>query len=101
MAGMVGRAFGHVMTSPTRAPILLLSSLLLSPFRAKRPPSPPLFPRSPDSPPKSPLYSEDWIGLKYLMDDGRVDFLEFSGGHLHITTDNIRQHVLPYINGQL
>ena len=47
------------------------------------------------------MYLEDWIGLKSLMDDGRVDFLEFDGGHLHITRDHVRQHVLPYINGQL
>ena len=83
---------------------LFSSPLSCSPLSRQTPSASSLSPPSlpyPDSPVKSPLYSEDWVGLKSLMDDGRVEFLEFSGGHLHITRDNIRQHVLPYINGQL
>ena len=33
------------------------------------------------------LYLEDWIGLKSLDEDGKVDFLESEGDHLQFTDD--------------
>jgi palmitoyl-protein thioesterase len=44
---------------------------------------------------QSPLYSEDWIGLKSLMDGGKVDLVASLGAHLsHLDlTDDLVQRV--------
>ncbi|KAJ8774391.1 hypothetical protein K2173_012465 [Erythroxylum novogranatense] len=46
------------------------------------------------------LYLEDWIGLKTLNEGGRVHFLNLSGGHLGISTSDIKKHVVPYLMDQ-
>ena len=33
------------------------------------------------------LYTEDWIGLKKLDDEGKVDFLSVEGDHLRFTDE--------------
>ncbi|KAJ8774400.1 hypothetical protein K2173_012474 [Erythroxylum novogranatense] len=39
------------------------------------------------------LYLEDWIGLKTLNEGGRVHFLNLSGGHLGISTSDMKSNV--------
>ena len=34
-----------------------------------------------------PRSTQDWIGLKQLVDQGRVDWLELAGGHMSISLD--------------
>ena len=36
---------------------------------------------------ESPLYLEDWIGLKTLDEEGRLHLLEIPGDHLSVSTD--------------
>jgi len=36
---------------------------------------------------ESPLYTEDWIGLKQLNNDGRLHFLSVEGDHLHFSEE--------------
>lgn len=43
------------------------------------------------------LYSEDWIGLKTLDEAGLVKFVEVAGNHLGISTDDMKKHVVPYL----
>ena len=46
------------------------------------------------------LYSEDWIGLKALDGAGRVKYISVAGGHLKISTDDMKKHVVPYLTSQ-
>jgi palmitoyl-protein thioesterase len=34
----------------------------------------------------SPIYKEDWIGLKQLDEKGRLVFIEVDGGHIEYET---------------
>jgi len=44
----------------------------------------------------SDFYNNDLIGLKYLVDQNRVDFLEFEGDHLQFTEQDIINRIIPY-----
>ena len=48
---------------------------------------------------ESPIYLEDWIGLRALDEAGKLVFLDTDGNHL-IFTDEwfIENIVLPYLN---
>ena len=50
-------------------------------------------------PRESPIYLEDWIGLRALDEAGKLVFLDTDGNHL-IFTDEwfIENIVLPYLN---
>ncbi|KAH9607109.1 hypothetical protein KSS87_005038, partial [Heliosperma pusillum] len=48
-------------------------------------------------PQKTKLYSEDWIGLKTLDDAGRVKFVKVTGGHLGISDEDMKKHIVPYL----
>ncbi|KAJ0961893.1 hypothetical protein J5N97_029721 [Dioscorea zingiberensis] len=48
-------------------------------------------------PQKTPLYQEDWIGLKKLDDEGRVKFISVAGGHLELTEDDMKKYIVPYL----
>ncbi|KAL2489991.1 alpha/beta-hydrolase superfamily protein [Forsythia ovata] len=48
-------------------------------------------------PQQTKLYSEDWIGLKTLDDAGRVKYINVSGNHLGISKDDMKKHVVPYL----
>lgn len=49
-------------------------------------------------PQKTKLYSEDWIGLKTLDEAGKVKYIQVAGNHLGISTDDMKKHVVPYLN---
>lgn len=46
---------------------------------------------------QTPLYTEDWIGLKTLDEAGKVKFINVSGGHLDISRSDMKKHVVPYL----
>ncbi|CAI5959254.1 unnamed protein product [Closterium sp. NIES-65] len=43
------------------------------------------------------LYKEDWVGMKWLVEAGRVDFVSVPGNHLWLTRGVIEKHVVPYL----
>ncbi|KAL3814993.1 hypothetical protein ACJIZ3_016261 [Penstemon smallii] len=43
------------------------------------------------------LYIEDWIGLKTLDEAGKVKFVSVSGGHLEISYNDMKEHIVPYL----
>nr|XP_023899765.1 palmitoyl-protein thioesterase 1 [Quercus suber]POE51445.1 palmitoyl-protein thioesterase 1 [Quercus suber] len=43
------------------------------------------------------LYTEDWIGLKILDEAGKVKFINVSGGHLEISTSDMKTYIVPYL----
>ncbi|KAI9174583.1 hypothetical protein LWI28_019557 [Acer negundo] len=51
-------------------------------------------------PQQTPLYSEDWIGLKALDGAGRVKYISVAGGHLKISIDDMKKYVVPYLTSQ-
>ncbi|KAL4567221.1 hypothetical protein LXL04_022797 [Taraxacum kok-saghyz] len=48
-------------------------------------------------PQETRLYIEDWIGLRTLDETGKVKFVNFTGGHLDITGDEIKKYMIPYL----
>ncbi|KAI7751897.1 hypothetical protein M8C21_002624 [Ambrosia artemisiifolia] len=46
------------------------------------------------------LYIEDWIGLRTLDEAGRVKYINVSGNHLGISSDDIKKHVIPYLQDE-
>ncbi|XP_054809181.1 uncharacterized protein LOC129311158 [Prosopis cineraria] len=56
---------------------------------------------SPVVPPqKTKLYIEDWIGLRKLDEEGRVQFISVEGRHLGISREDMKKHVVPYLKEQ-
>ncbi|XP_048435887.1 palmitoyl-protein thioesterase 1-like [Pyrus x bretschneideri] len=49
------------------------------------------------SPQQTDLYTEDWIGLRTLDEAGRVKYISVAGGHLGISTSDMKKHVVPYL----
>ncbi|KAL6964953.1 palmitoyl-protein hydrolase [Sarracenia purpurea var. burkii] len=49
---------------------------------------------------KTKLYTEDWIGLKTLDEAGKVKFINVSGGHLDISTSDVKKYVVPYLENE-
>ncbi|KAJ4954961.1 hypothetical protein NE237_011744 [Protea cynaroides] len=49
------------------------------------------------SPQETPLYVEDWIGLKTLDDAGKVKFISVSGDHLAISDSDLKEYAVPYL----
>ncbi|XP_039036277.1 palmitoyl-protein thioesterase 1-like isoform X2 [Hibiscus syriacus] len=47
------------------------------------------------------LYTEDWIGLKALDDAGKVHYINVSGGHLGISNEDMKKHVVPFLKDQV
>ncbi|CAI0413065.1 unnamed protein product [Linum tenue] len=43
------------------------------------------------------LYQEDWIGLKQMNEEGRVQFVKVPGGHLGISDSDLKQYVIPHL----
>ncbi|XP_059633862.1 uncharacterized protein LOC132276452 isoform X2 [Cornus florida] len=43
------------------------------------------------------LYTEDWIGLKTLVEAGSVKFINVSGGHVDISDNDMKKYIVPYI----
>ncbi|CAI7840784.1 unnamed protein product [Closterium sp. NIES-53] len=43
------------------------------------------------------LYKEDWVGMKWLVEARRVDFISVPGNHLWLTRGVIEKHVVPYL----
>eukprot|EP00252_Welwitschia_mirabilis_P023065 TRINITY_DN6428_c0_g1_i1.p1 TRINITY_DN6428_c0_g1~~TRINITY_DN6428_c0_g1_i1.p1 ORF type:complete len:304 (+),score=44.83 TRINITY_DN6428_c0_g1_i1:181-1092(+) len=46
------------------------------------------------------LYKEDWIGLRTLDENGRVEYVSVHGSHLEINEDCMTQHIVPYIKDE-
>lgn len=46
------------------------------------------------------LYTEDWIGLRTLDEAGKVHFISVPGNHLGISQDDMKKHVVPFLNEQ-
>ena len=46
------------------------------------------------------LYTEDWIGLKILDEAGKVKFINVSGGHLEISTSDMKTYIVPYLEDE-
>ncbi|KAM1145783.1 hypothetical protein ACFX15_037088 [Malus domestica] len=49
------------------------------------------------SPQQTDLFTEDWIGLRNLDEAGRVMYISVAGGHLGISTSDMKKHVVPYL----
>ncbi len=47
----------------------------------------------------SKFYMEDMLGLKYLNDNGRVEFVEFEGRHMHLRKNEMDKYVVPVLRG--
>jgi len=47
------------------------------------------------------LYTEDWIGLKYLMDNNQVSFIPCEGNHLQFTDEWFVANLVPFANNTL
>ncbi|XP_026401364.1 palmitoyl-protein thioesterase 1-like isoform X1 [Papaver somniferum] len=48
-------------------------------------------------PQQTPLYTEDWIGLKTLDDAGKVKYVSVPGNHLQISRSGMKEYVVPYL----
>ncbi|GMH21643.1 hypothetical protein Nepgr_023485 [Nepenthes gracilis] len=46
------------------------------------------------------LYTEDWIGLKTLVEAGKVEFINVTGGHLEITESIMKEYIVPYLEDE-
>ncbi|XP_044481334.1 palmitoyl-protein thioesterase 1-like isoform X3 [Mangifera indica] len=46
---------------------------------------------------ETPLYIEDWIGLKTLDEAGKVKFINVSGNHLQISQSDMKTYIVPYL----
>ncbi|KAK3195168.1 hypothetical protein Dsin_026478 [Dipteronia sinensis] len=49
---------------------------------------------------QTPLYTEDWIGLKTLDEAGKVKFINVSGGHLDISQSDMKKYIVPYLKDE-
>jgi palmitoyl-protein thioesterase len=47
---------------------------------------------------ESEFYKEDFIGLKKLNEEKKIDFLTFDGNHLHFTRDEIEKYMIPALS---
>jgi palmitoyl-protein thioesterase len=50
---------------------------------------------------QSPIYTEDWIGLKELNENNKLVFLETEGNHLQFTNEWFEENIFPYLNNTL
>ncbi|CDY64683.1 palmitoyl-protein thioesterase 1 [Brassica rapa] len=46
------------------------------------------------------LFQEDWIGLKPLIDTGKVEFVSIDGAHLKISNIDIVKYVVPHLQNR-
>ncbi|XP_052193613.1 uncharacterized protein LOC127802025 isoform X2 [Diospyros lotus] len=46
------------------------------------------------------LYKEDWIGLKTLDEAGKVKYVNVSGGHLDISTSDVKKYIIPALQDE-
>ena len=44
------------------------------------------------------FYQEDFIGLKELVDAGKVQFISIEGDHLEFTEEDIKNTFIPFLN---
>ncbi|CAA0823114.1 alpha/beta-Hydrolases superfamily protein [Striga hermonthica] len=51
-------------------------------------------------PQQTELYTDDWIGLKTLDDSGRLKFISVAGNHLGISKNDMKKHVVPYLEDE-
>jgi len=50
---------------------------------------------------ETPLYQEDWLGLKEMDQNGRLTFLATIGNHLQFTKEWFIQNIVPFLNNTL
>lgn len=46
---------------------------------------------------ESPLYQEDWLGLKQMDHDKKLHFLTADGDHLQFTEQFFDEQILPFL----
>ncbi|XP_046850386.1 palmitoyl-protein thioesterase 1-like [Xenia sp. Carnegie-2017] len=46
---------------------------------------------------ESPLYQEDWLGLKEMDEAGKLHFLEADGDHLQFSKEFFEKKILPFL----
>ena len=44
------------------------------------------------------FYNDDYIGLKAMNDQKKVQWVSFDGDHLQFTTDDIKKTIIPFLN---
>jgi len=49
----------------------------------------------------SPIYTEDWLGLKVMDQQGKLAFLSTIGNHLQFTDTWFYANIVPYLNNTL
>ena len=47
---------------------------------------------------ESDFYKEDFIGVKKLNEEKKIEFLTFDGNHLHFTKDEIEKYMIPSLS---
>ena len=45
-----------------------------------------------------PMYKEDWLGLKYLNEKGRLEFKNATGGHMKLTDEDLTEAFKNYFS---
>jgi len=50
---------------------------------------------------ETPLYQEDWIGLKQMNENGQLTFLATIGNHLQFTKEWFIDNIVPFLNNTL
>ncbi|CAG8656019.1 9543_t:CDS:2 [Funneliformis mosseae] len=48
-----------------------------------------------------PIYTEDWIGLKSLYENGKLEFKDCEGAHMQIPLEYLIQQVIPYLGSDI
>ena len=46
----------------------------------------------------SEFYKEDYIGLRKLMEENKIKFVELEGNHLEFDDNDIEIHMIPALN---
>ena len=46
------------------------------------------------------FYNQDYIGLKALDEAGKVTYAQIVGDHLQFSDDDIKNKIVPFLNGE-
>jgi len=50
---------------------------------------------------ESQIYTEDWLGLQQMDQQGQLQFIPCPGNHLQFTQDWFKQYIFPYIDSTI
>ena len=48
---------------------------------------------------ESDFYTEDWIGIRKLDEEGKISFVEFKEGHVEFSLDEYWMNIVPFFTG--